>query len=59
MARKLALRQIRRRRQPAAQPSADRCAPPVRCGEELAEIAGELELSYRTVANSVSQIKRS
>jgi two-component system, NarL family, invasion response regulator UvrY len=27
-------------------------------GESLAEIADELKLSYRTVANSVSQIKR-
>ncbi len=60
MAQKLALRQIRAGDNPLRSLSR-RELDVLRlfgAGKSLAEIAGELELSYRTVANSVSQIKR-
>jgi two-component system, NarL family, invasion response regulator UvrY len=60
MAQKLALRQIRAGDNPLRSLSR-RELDVLRlfgAGESLAEIADELQLSYRTVANSVSQIKR-
>jgi two-component system invasion response regulator UvrY len=60
MARKLALRHVRAGDNPLRSLSR-RELDVLRlfgAGESLAEIADELKLSYRTVANSVSQIKR-
>jgi two-component system invasion response regulator UvrY len=60
MARKLALRNLRAGDDPLRSLSR-RELDVLRlfgAGESLAEIADELKLSYRTVANSVSQIKR-
>jgi DNA-binding NarL/FixJ family response regulator len=60
MAKKLALRHIRAGDNPLRSLSR-RELDVLRlfgAGESLAEIADELKLSYRTVANSVSQIKR-